>query len=187
MSQIGDLTEMLRAWQAGDNVARDQLFSAVHDNMHAIARNILRSDRQRHVVQATELVNECVLRMFGINQLDWRDRAHFIGVASSTMRRVLVDEARRRNAAKRDAVEVTFATDQIGGDDTTLDIHELDQALTRLGEISSDLVQVVELKYFGGLTNEEVAAVQETSTSTVKRSWRTARVWLQRELSHPQM
>ncbi len=183
MPQSEDLTEMLRAWQAGDTVARDELFALVHDNMHAIARNILRADRQRYVLQATELVNECVVRMFGINQLHWRDRAHFIGVASTTMRRILVDEARRRNAAKRDAVEVTFVTEQIGSLREPLEISELDDALTRLGEIDAELVQVVELKYFGGLTNEEVAAVQGTSASTVKRSWRTARAWLLKELS----
>ncbi len=155
----------------------------MHDNMHAIARNILRSDRQRHVLQATELVNECVIRMFGINQLEWRDRAHFVGAASTIMRRILVDEARRQNAQKRHGAEITLVTAKMGENARPLEIGELDRALTRLGEVSPDLVQVVELKYFGGLTNEEVAAVQGVSDSTVKRSWRTARAWLFSELT----
>jgi RNA polymerase sigma factor (TIGR02999 family) len=183
MDEETDITSLLRAWQSGDRGSRDALFELVNDNMHAIARNILRSDRQRFVFQATELVNECVLRMFGLRQLDWRDRAHFIGVASSTMRRILVDEARRRGAAKRDGIEVTFVTGQLGGSEQELEIGELDDAMKRLAEISPDLVRVVELKYFGGLTNEEVAEVEGVSESTVKRSWRTARAWLYNELT----
>ncbi|MEQ8691611.1 MAG: ECF-type sigma factor [Pseudomonadales bacterium] len=178
-----DVTQLLRAWQAGDQTSRDKLFSLVHKNMHAIARNILRADRQRYVLQATELVNECVLRLFGINNLDWHDRAHFISVASTTMRRILVDEARRQQAAKRDAIEITFVNDKFGEAQRPLEIGELDLALTHLGEVSAELVQVVELKYFGGLTNEEAAAVLGVSESTVKRSWRTARAWLFNELN----
>ena len=183
MSDAGEITELLRAWRSGDERARDAVFERVHHNMNAIARNLLRHDRQRFALQATELVNECVLRMFGLNELDWRDRAHFIGVAATTMRRILVDEARRKQAAKRDAVEVTFVTERLGTGSRDLELSELDDALKRLAEISQDLVRVVELKYFGGLTNEEVAEVEGVSASTVKRNWRTARAWLYADLS----
>lgn len=182
MSSSSDITRLLRDWQAGDQTARDNVFEQVNRNMHLIARNLLRSDRQRHVIQATEVVNECVLRMFGLQALDWRDRAHFIGVASTTMRRILVDEARKRQAAKRDGVEITLATANVGQAGEEIEIAELDDALTRLSDVSPDLARVVELKYFGGLTNEEVATVEGISVSTVKRSWRTARAWLYSEL-----
>ncbi len=177
-----ELTVLLHAWQAGDNVARDELFAQVQDNMYAIAHNLLRSDRQRYAIQATDLVNECVLRMFGVKELTWRDRAHFVGVAAATMRRILVDEARRRNAQKRDAVEVTLATGVLGVMERPLEIEALDEALNQLAEVSPDLLRIVELKFFGGLTNEEVAVVENVSDSTVKRGWRTARAWLYNEL-----
>lgn len=178
-----EITNLLHAWQSGDADARDALFTYMNDNMHAIARNLLRGDRQRRALQATELVNECVLRMFGINRLNWRDRAHFIGVASQTMRRILVDEARRKDAQKRDAIEVTFSTEALGIRDQTLSITELDTALNQLAIVSPELLRIVELKFFGGLTNEEVAAVEAISESSVKRSWRAARAWLFNEIS----
>ena len=178
-----EVTLLLHAWQAGDVGARDALFTHMNKTMHDIARSLLRRDRQRRALQATELVNECVLRMFGINRLSWRDRAHFVGVASQTMRRILVDEARRKEAQKRDAIEVTFSTEVLGVKDHPLSITELDSALQQLATVSPELLRIVELKFFGGLTNEEVAAVVDISESSVKRAWRAARAWLYNEIN----
>lgn len=151
--------------------------------MRSIARNLLRQDQQRFVLQPTELVNECALRMFGLQQMDWQDRAHFIAMATTMMRRVVVDSARRVKASKRDGMEITLSTSHLGIERGELDMEELDQALDRLAAISADMAKVVEYKYFGGLTNPEVAEVMGTSESTVKRSWRYARAWLYSELT----
>lgn len=184
MSEHKEITQLLQAWRAGDEAARNPLFDAAYDNMHDVARNVLRGDRQRFVLQPTELVNECAMRMFGLSQMDWRDRAHFIAMATTTMRRILIDEARRKKADKRDGVEFTLHTIHLGAESEELDLEELDEVLTRLGDISPDLARVVELKYFGGLTNTEVAEVLDVSEATVKRSWRSARAWLYAEM-HP--
>lgn len=185
MSQHEDITRLLHAWRAGDESARNPLFDAAYANMHDVARNVLRGDRQRFVLQPTELVNECAMRMFGLSNMDWRDRAHFIAMATTTMRRILIDEARRKKADKRDALELTLHTIHLGAEAEQLDLEELDEVLNRLGDISPQLARVVELKYFGGLTNLEVGEVLEISEATVKRSWRSARAWLYAEM-HPE-
>lgn len=133
-----EITLLLRAWQAGDHGARDELFTIVNEHMYVIAKNLLRGERQRYAIQATDLVNECVLRLFGVKKLAWRDRAHFIGVAAATMRRILVDEARRRNAQKRDAVEVTLVTGAVGGMQRPLDVIDLEEAMLRLADESPE-------------------------------------------------
>jgi len=186
MNPNPELTVLLRAWQAGNQDARNELFAHVNKNMYAIAKNLLRNDRQAKVLQPTDLVNECVIRMFGLNNLSWLDRAHFIGATSSTMRRILVDESRRSSALKRDAIEVTLSTAALGISNQSSAMSDLDSAMSKLSEVSPELLQVVELKFFGGLTNKEVAVVQNVSEATVKRSWRAARAWLFNEILHPQ-
>ncbi len=178
------ITQCLLAWRQGDESAREELFDTAYEQMRQIARSILHGDRMRFSLQPTELVNECALRMFGLAEMDWRDRAHFIAMAATTMRRILIDEARRKQANKRDGEMVTLLTfhGQPSGQD--VDLEALDEALTRLHDVSEDFARVVELKYFGGLTNEEVAEVMGTSDSTVKRTWRSARAWLYAELDH---
>lgn len=182
MQDKTDLTELLRAWQSGDMQAREELFNAVYPNMQAIARNLLMRDRQRFAVQATELVNECTIRMLGLNALEWRDRAHFVAVVSVNMRRILVDEARRKRAGKRDGVEITLVTEAQDAPEQALDLVRLEDALERLSQVDGGLARIVELKFFGGMTNEEVAEVEKISASTVKRNWRSARAWLYDEL-----
>ena len=178
------ITQCLLAWRQGDESAREELFDSAYDQMRQIARGILHGDRMRFSLQPTELVNECALRMFGLAEMDWRDRAHFIAMAATTMRRVLIDEARRKQAGKRDADIVTLLTFHGQPAEQDLDLEALDEALNRLHDISEDFARVVELKYFGGLTNEEVAEVMGTSDSTVKRTWRSARAWLYAELDN---
>ncbi len=167
----------------GDEQSRAKLFESAYREMHQIAAGLLRHDRQRHVLQATELVSECAIRMFGLENIDWRDRAHFAALAATTMRRVLVDEARRNSAAKRDGLEVTLVTANIGQGAQDFNVTDVDEALTELSRVSPDLAEVVELKYFGGLTNQEVSEVIGVSEASVKRRWRSARAWLYNELS----
>lgn len=183
MQDQADITRMLHSWRLGDDAARDELFNITYEQLRKIARNLLLTDRQRFVFQPTELVSECALRMFGLEEIDWRDRAHFVAMATTTMRRVVIDAARQKKAVKRDGIEFTLVTAHLGQGQEALDLEELDQALDRLSAISPKMAKVVELKYFGGLTNVEVAEVLGTSESTVKRSWRSARAWLYSELT----
>ena len=166
----------------GDEQSRERLFETAYSHMQDIAIGMLRFDRQRYVLQPSDLVNECVVRMFGLREIDWRDRAHFAAMAALTMRRILVDESRRQNASKRKGMEVTLVTGDFGSTNDAFNVSDVDVALSKLADISAILAHVVELKYFGGLTNKEVGVVIEASEATVKRHWRSARAWLYSEL-----
>ena len=183
MSDQEEITQLLHAWRRGDKDAVNPLFDAAYNNLHAAARQILYADRMRFSLQPTELVNECAIRMFGLSELDWQDRAHFVALATTTMRRILVDEARRRSSKKREGQHLTLMTTHLGAEADNLEVEKISDALDRLAEVSADLARVVELKYFGGLTNPEVAEVMDISESTVKRSWRSARAWLYADLN----
>lgn len=182
MSASNDITTLLHRWMAGDESARTRLFEATYDQLRDMAEGMLRFERQRYVVHPTELVNECAIRLFGLKEMNWNDRSHFLAIAATTMRRALVDEARRRRAGKRDGVEITLKTGHLDGQQD-LDLVEVDTALDQLASVSDELARIVELKYFGGLTNQEVSQVMGTSEATVKRQWRTARAWLYDELT----
>ncbi|MEM9383850.1 MAG: ECF-type sigma factor [Pseudomonadota bacterium] len=173
-----DLTQLLHAWMEGDVASRDKLFGLTYEPMRKIAANLLRHDRQRQGMQPTELVNECAIRMFGLKQMDWQDRAHFAALAATMMRRILVDEARRQRAGKRDGQEITLATSHLTDGEETLSVLAVDAALSELATISPPLAQVVEVKFFAGLTNHEVGTALGISEATVKRHWRAARAWL---------
>ncbi|XOV82894.1 MAG: ECF-type sigma factor [bacterium] len=178
-----DLTGLLTGWQNGDAAARDELFAAVLPVLRQIAANALRDDRMRVELDPTELINECAIRMLDLNAMQWEDRVHFFGSAASTMRRILIDRARALAAGKRDGVEVTLAG--VAGQHFMPDAEllDVDAALTRLADISADRAEVVELRFFGGLTNDEVAAYLGVSEATTKRRWRAARAWLRDALS----
>jgi RNA polymerase sigma factor (TIGR02999 family) len=184
MPSSPDVTALLGNWSRGDRHALDRLLPLVHAELRRIAARQLRLERAGHTLQPTALVNEAYLRLVDQRRVDWRNRAHFFGVAAQMMRRILVDHARRHNARKRgdgiqhvsiDQVEEPAAGDRIS-------VLVLDQALGRLERVDQGLAQIVELRAFGGLTIEEAAHVLKVSPSTAKREWRTAKAWLRREL-----
>lgn len=177
-----DVTEALAALHKGDETARDRLVRAVYDELRGIARAHLRRERGDHTLVTTELVHEAYEKMLGPHAA-YSGRGHFFGAAARAMRQILVDHARRRGRVKRGGGERPVALDEIGeiaaGDGSdSVDIVDLDDALTRLAEMDPRQAAVVECRYFGGLTVEETAEALGISDSTVKREWRTARAWL---------
>jgi len=184
MDSSGEVTALLDDWVRGNRTALDRLVPLVYAQLRRIAARQLRQERQGHTLQPTALVHEAYLRLFDQRQVDWRNRAHFFGVAAQVMRRILVDHARRRNAIKRgDGLTFVSIDDVINTvASAPFPIVNLNDALARLEKQDHRLAQLVELRAFGGLTIEEAAHVLDVSTSTVKLEWRTAKAWLAREL-----
>lgn len=185
-----DVTELLRAWKSGDDEALESLIPAVYRELRAIAGRQLKSERTEHTLQPTALVNEAFLKLQGLRRIEWHDRAHFFAFSSRIMRRILVDHARGRLAAKRGAevprVGLTEGWD--GAAEPGLNAAELidlDRALDRLASEEPRLARLVEVRFFGGLTVEEAAEVLECSPRTVKRDWAFARAWLLKDLGSP--
>lgn len=176
----GNLTQWLSAWRQGDEAARDRLIHAVYPELRAIAQRQIAGERAGHTLQPTALVNEAYLRLEGLDRIQWSDRVHFVRMAARTMREVLVDHARRRNAGKRNGGERVSLTESgaLSGSGGEIDVEALDRALRRLEEVDSGKARIVELRYFGGLTVEETAEALGMSPATVKRQWRAARIWL---------
>jgi RNA polymerase sigma factor (TIGR02999 family) len=181
-----DATELLRAWSNGDGSALDRLVPLVYQELHRLARRYMRQERPDHTLQPTSLVNEAYLRLIDVNRIQWQNRAHFLAVAAKTMRRILVESARRRHRHKRGGDVVLVALDQAPdiGQAKGADLVALSDALTTLATFDPRMSQVVELRFFGGLSVEETADVLSVSPETVMRDWKTAKVWLLRELSH---
>jgi RNA polymerase sigma-70 factor, ECF subfamily len=182
---IGEVTVLLQQMRAGDSQAADKLIPLVVDELRRLARLQLRDERPGHTLQPTALVNEAYLRLVGDQARDWQNRAHFIGVSVSVMRRILIDHARRKRTLKRglEVQGVAGAEDYAGlSFEQADDLLALNLALDRLEEMSSRQRQVVELRYFGGLSNEETAEVLKVSPITVKRDWVVARAWLKGQL-----
>lgn len=174
-----DITSLLRNWRDGDDSARDRLVAVLYPELRALADRQLRGERANHTLQPTALVNEAYLRLSGLERMDWQDRGHFVRMAARVMREVLVDHARRRQAAKRDGGHrVTLTGLDIAAETGAVDALALDAALTRLEKIDPDKARVVEMRYFGGLTIEETAQAMGSSPATVKRQWQSARAWL---------
>lgn len=177
------MTRWLEAARGGDAGAREHLLGALYSELRAIARHHMRGERRDHTLQPTALVHEAVLRMFGGAGVPFADRNHFLRTASRAMRRVLVDHARARGAAKRDGgIRVTLSGAEAGDAGSILDVLVLDDALSRLAAAEPRWAEVVELRYLLGLEVAEVAEVLGVSTATVKRDWRFAKAWLAREL-----
>lgn len=171
-----DVTALLKQWRAGGS--SDELFRVVFEQLRRIASSQFRGERSDHTLQPTALVNEAWLKLLG-QRADFQDRAHFFAIASQAMRRILVDHARQKRAAKRAAPELH---EEPAFDGVDVDVLALDAALEKLAALDAGQARVVELKYFGGLTNEEIAEATGVSLATVKRSWQTARAYLFREL-----
>ncbi len=156
----------------------------VYDELRALAAGYLRHERPDHTLQPTALVHEVYLRLAGDNPVDWQDRAHFLGIAARVMRRVLIDSAKSRNRDKRGGGAPRFTLDTALElfDDCTVSVDGVDEALRTLEEIDPRQGKIVELRFFGGLTTEEIGEVLQISCATVKREWTTAKLWLKREL-----
>ena len=184
MTAPRSVTALLADWRRGDAGALNELLPVIYAELRRIAARQLRAERVGHTLQPTALVHEVYLRLVDQRQVDWRNRAHFFGVAAQVMRRILVDHARRHMAAKRGesirCVSVDDAHDVAAADE--LPILALDRALGRLADVDGELARIVELRAFGGLTIDEAAHVLGVSLSTAKRDWRTAKAWLTREL-----
>ena len=186
-----DITELLVAWERGDDEALRRVAPIVYEELRAIAAAQLRGERQEHTLQPTALVHEAYLRLSEQRRRQWKERRQFFAVASRLMRQVLVDHARARSAAKRGGeatrIEVTSldALGKLAAPPEVFDILPLDEALTRLAALQPRLAKIVELRFFGGLEVEETAALLDCSPRTVKRDWALARAWLIRELSPP--
>jgi len=179
------VTGLLQAWGGGDRAALDRLIPLLDKELHRIARRYMVRERPGNTLQTTALVNEAYLRLVDAKKASWHDRAHFLAVCSQIMRRILVDHARERHSAKRggDAEPVTLKESLAVCPEPGADIVAVDDALSALAKIDSRKSRVVELRFFGGLSVEETAAVLGISPESVMRDWRLARAWLMRELS----
>jgi RNA polymerase sigma factor (TIGR02999 family) len=180
-----DVTALLIEWRAGDSGAIERLLPLVHGELKRIAKRHMAGERPDHVLQATALVNEVYLKLIDIRRVQWQDRAHFFAMAARLMRRVLVDFARARNNQKRGGAlhRVTFDQNLAVASDTPDDLIAIDDALRALAAQYERKAQVVELRFFGGLSVEETAEVLKISQETVMRDWKFAKNWLLRELS----
>jgi RNA polymerase sigma factor (TIGR02999 family) len=180
-----DVTELLRAWGNGDSSALEQMVPIVYQELRRLAKHYMRQERPDHTLEATALVNEAYLRLIDLNRIQWQDRAHFFSVAAQTMRRILVEFARRRKRQKRGGQGQQVALEEAAelSRDQEVDLLAVNEALSSLASFDARMSQVVELRFFGGLSIEETAEVLRVSPETVMRDWRTAKVWLLRELS----
>jgi RNA polymerase sigma factor (TIGR02999 family) len=180
-----DVTQLLLAWSKGDQAAFDQLMPLVYEELRKLAKRYMRQQRPGHTLQTTALVNEAYLQLIRSDQVRWQNRAHFFAISAQLMRRILVDSARARQNLKRGGGAQRLTLDdtlQISAGRAT-ELVALDDALSALAKLNERQSQVVELRYFGGLSEEEVAAVLNISPRTVRRDWRLARAWLYYELS----
>jgi RNA polymerase sigma factor (TIGR02999 family) len=184
MPPSSDITALLLDWTGGDRHALDRLLPLVYDELRRIAARQLRRERADHTLQPTALVHEAYLKLVDQRRVDWLNRAHFYGVASQVMRRLLVDHARRHNAAKRgNGVEWVAIDEGLNVPaPSQIPVLVLDDVIGRLEKLDPRLAQLVEVRAFGGCTLEEAAEVLHVSKSTAKREWRTAKAWLMREL-----
>jgi RNA polymerase sigma factor (TIGR02999 family) len=180
MASSPEVTQLLLDWSNGDREALDRLMPVVYDELHRLAARYLARERTDHTLQPTALVHEAYLQLVDQSRVDWQNRAHFFGAAARLMRRILVDHARARNAAKRGGGEYNVPIEQVAelSEKADLDLIALDEALTELAALDEQQSRIVELRYFGGLSIDETAEVLKISPATVKRHWVTAKGWL---------
>jgi len=180
-----EITQLLRKWSEGDRAALDQLMPIVYQELRKLANSYLRGERSDHTLQPTALINEAYLRLVKQDFPEWQSRKHFYGVAAQLMRQILVEHARTRAAAKRGAGAQKLSLDEapIFSRERAADLVALDDALTALAKFDERKAHVVELRYFGGLSIEEVAAALDISVATVGREMRMAQAWLHREMA----
>jgi RNA polymerase sigma factor (TIGR02999 family) len=181
---LGEISTLLRAWSGGDQSALERLTPVVYDELRRLARHYMRRERPGHSLQTTALVNEAYMRLVDYERMQWQDRAHFFAVSAQLMRRILVEHARRHNLKRGGGLQhVSLEEAAVVGGGQDVDLMALDDAMNGLARIDPRKVQVVEMRFFGGLSVEETAEVLKVSCVTVKRDWRAAKVWLYRELT----
>ena len=183
--KCSETTELLRAWAGGDRSALEQLTPRVYDELRRIAGHFMRDERSGKTIQTTALVHEAYLKLIDVTNVDWQHRAHFFAVSAQIMRHILLDRARRRVAAKRGGATPRVNLDDVPdlGSSRARELIALDDALNALGKVDARKARVIELRFFGGLSIEETAAVLKVSPDTVKRDWKLARAWLLAELN----
>ncbi len=178
------VTQLLRAWTDGDQSALEKLTPLVYEELHSLARRHMSRENEGHTLQATALIHEVYLRLVDFESVRWQDRAHFFAVCSRLMRRILIDFARSRGSLKRGGNERKLELEEglIVSPDVPTELLALEEALTKLAQDQPRKSKMVEMRFFGGLTNKEIAEVLKVSTDTVKRDWELARAWLLREM-----
>ena len=183
--QKGEITSLLLNWGTGDRAALDRLIPLVYQELRRLAHLQMRRERAAYTLQTTALVNEAYIRLVDYERVRPRDRAHFFAIAAQAMRRILIEKARSRRSNKRGSGAQRLSLSEAAelSNNRAPDLVVLDEALTNLARIDSRKSQIVELKYFGGLTTEEISEVLEVSTPTIERDWRMAKIWLHREIS----
>jgi RNA polymerase sigma factor (TIGR02999 family) len=179
-----NLTLLLRRWSEGDERALEQLTPLVYDELHRLAHQHMRREKVGHILQTSALINEAYLRLVDQPRIQWDSRAHFFGIAARLMRQILVDEARKRNSAKRGGDLIQVPLDDVKNlADQAANVVAVDDALKRLEGLDSRQSQIVELRFFGGLSIEETARILNVSPGTVMRDWTFARAWLKHEMN----
>jgi RNA polymerase sigma factor (TIGR02999 family) len=182
-SDTKDISKLLRAWSAGDQSALDGLTPIVYDELRRLAHRYMERERPGHTLQTTALVNEAYTRLVNYKRMQWQDRAHFFAVSAQVMRRILVDHARSHNIKRGGGVQHVSLDDvAVVSNDRTGDLVALDEAMNALARFDPRKLQVVEMRFFGGLSVEETAEVLKVSPATVRRDWSIAKLWLYREL-----
>jgi RNA polymerase sigma-70 factor (ECF subfamily) len=183
-TDVGDISNLLRAWSGGDQNALEMLTPVVYGELRRLARRYMRRERPGHSLQTTALLNEAYLRLVDYKRMQWQNRAHFFAVSAQLMRRILVEHARRHNLKRGVGLQqVSLDEAAVMGGGRTTDLVALDDAMHALEQLDPRKVQVVELRFFGGLSVEETAEVLKVSAVTVMRDWSTAKAWLYRELA----
>lgn len=180
------ITQLLRDWSEGNQAALDELMPLVYDELRRQASRYLRKERQGHTLQTTALIHEAYLKLAGENEIEWQNRNHFFAIASTVMRRILVDHARTRHREKRGGNAEDIPLDDalmIGSEQKNVDLVALDEALVRLERLDRRQAKVVELRFFSGLTNEETADVLGVSNATVRNDWAMAKAWLHGQIA----
>src|SRR5437879_9437486 len=181
---VDDISTLLRAWTDGDQSALDRLTPIVYDELRRLARRYMKRERPGHSLQTTALVNEAYVRLVDYERMQWQNRAHFFAVSAQLMRRILVERARRHNLKRGGGVQhVSLEEAATVGGARAADLVALDDAMNALARLDARKVQVVEMRFFGGLSVEETAEERKVSCVSVKRDWRAARAWLYRELT----
>ena len=180
-----EITQLLAEWSDGNQAALDALYPLVYDELHRLARRYMSRERKDHTLQATALINEAYVRLVDQRNVHWANRSHFFAISAQIMRRILIDHARRHAYAKRGGGAQQVSLDEAATVTRTAgaEMIRLDEALKSLAEMDPRRCQVVELRYFGGLNNEEIAGVLKVSENTVTRDWNMARAWLHQQLS----
>jgi RNA polymerase sigma factor (TIGR02999 family) len=175
-----NVTELIVAWGNGDEEALHKLIPLIEDELRRLAARYMRREKRDHTLQTTALVNEAYCRLIDQKRVRWQNRAHFLGIAASLMRRILLDHAKRRLSAKHGGkmLRITLDEKTLAADEQATDLLTLDEALTDLATFDPVKSRIVEMKFFGGLTTEEIANIEKVSTRTIEREWRKAKAWL---------